>query len=157
MTDVRPIPEGFHTLTPYLVVRGGGEAISFYEKAFGAREIYRMNGPDGSVMHAELAIGDSRLMLGDENPEMGAHSPAALGGSPVNLFLYVEDVDASFRRAIDAGCESLAAPEDMFWGDRYSKLRDPYGHSWSIATHIEDVSPEEMGRRARKLFAPADD
>jgi len=146
---VRPIPEGYHAVTPYLVVRGAAAAIEFYEKAFGAEVRFRLAGPDGtSVMHAELQIGDSIIMLSDEAPEMGSKSPATLDGTPVTIYLYVEDVDAVFDRAIKAGGTSVMPLEDMFWGDRHGQLLDPFGHRWSVATHVEDVSAEEVEKRA---------
>ena len=147
MSTVKPVPDGYHTVTPHLVVRDAAKAIDFYAAAFGAEELYRMPGPDGAVMHAELMIGDSRVMLGEEAPQMGALSPQTIGGSPVSLLLYVKDVDASFTRAGGAGCTIQMPPTDMFWGDRYGKLVDPFGHKWSLATHKEDVSPEEMAKR----------
>jgi uncharacterized glyoxalase superfamily protein PhnB len=151
---VKPVPAGFHTLTPHLIVRGAAQAIEFYKKAFGAEELTRMPSPDGrTVMHAELQIGDSILFLADEFPEMGARSPKALGGSPVTIHLYVADVDAVFNRAIQAGATAQMPPTDMFWGDRYGKLTDPFGHVWSVATHTEDVPPEEMAKRAQAAFA----
>jgi PhnB protein len=145
---VKPVPDGYHTVTPYLVISGAAKAIDFYTKAFGAQEQFRMPGPEGHIMHAEIRIGDSVVMLSDEFPQMGAKSPQSLGGTPVNIFLYVEDVDAWFKRATAAGCTAEQPPTDMFWGDRYGKLSDPFGHSWSLATHKEDVAPEEMGKRA---------
>ena len=154
MSEVKPIPDGYGTVTPYLVVKGAAEAIEFYKKALGAEEVLRMPAPDGSLMHAEIKIGDSIVMLGDEFPGAeGYGSPATLGGTSVNLFLYVEDADAAFQQAVDAGAKVLAPMADMFWGDRYGKLRDPFGHDWGIATHKEDVSPEEMGKRAEEFFA----
>lgn len=141
------IPDGFHTITPYLRVRKGREAIDFYKKAFGAEEVYSLPGPDGSVMHAELKIGDSRMMLGEECKDWGLMSPLSLGGNGSGLHLYVEDVDASFKRAADAGCKVAMPPTDMFWGDRYGKLIDPFGHEWSIGTHMEDLSPDEIAKR----------
>lgn len=144
---VKAIPDGYHTLTPYLVCRNAAEAIPFYEKALGATELYRMPGPDGSVMHAELQIGTSRLMLSDENPQMGSTSPAALGGTPVSTFIYTEDVDAAFTRAVDAGATVKMPPTDMFWGDRFASVVDPFGHEWAMATHVEDVPPDEMMKR----------
>ncbi len=156
MSDkVRAIPEGFHTVSPYLMVRGAAEAIDFYQRAFGAQERYRMAGPDGSVMHAEIQVGDSVIMLADENPQATARPPQALGGTSVNIFLYVEKVDEVFEQAVEAGAKPQAPPEDQFWGDRYGKLTDPFGHEWSIATHIADVSPEEMQKRFEALFAQA--
>lgn len=151
---VDKIPEGFHTLTPYLIVRDAGAAIAWYSKAFGAVERFRMPGPDGqTVMHAEIQIGDSILMLSEENMEMGFKSPAALGGTGVVVHLYVEDADAVHKQATDAGAESIMPVMDMFWGDRFGKVKDPYGHEWSIATHTEDVPPEEMDERMKKAFA----
>jgi PhnB protein len=151
MSAVKHVPDGFHTVTPQLIVRDAAKAIEFYITAFGAKERYRMPGPGGVVMHAELSIGDSILMLGEESPQMGAISPQTIGGSPVNLMLYVKDVDASFARAAQAGCTAQMPPTDMFWGDRYGKLSDPFGHQWAIATHKEDVTPEEMARRMAAL------
>ncbi len=150
--SARVIPQGLHTLTPHLVVRGGAAAIDFYKNAFGATEIARHVGPDGrSLMHARLRIGDSALFLADEFPQCA--SPQTLGGSPVTLALYVEDCDAVFNRAIAAGATVRMPLADMFWGDRYGCLIDPFGHVWSIATHKEDVSAEELVRRARAAFA----
>jgi PhnB protein len=147
MSTVKHVPDGFHTVTPQLIVRDAAKAIDFYTKAFGAKERFRMPGPGGVVMHAELSLGDSIIMLGEESPEMGAISPQTIGGSPVSLMVYVKDVDASFARADEAGCTSQMPPTDMFWGDRYSKLSDPFGHQWALATHKEDVAPDEMARR----------
>jgi len=151
MSKVKPIPDGYGTVTPYLAIRDAARAIEFYNKAFGAEELFRMPGPGGRVMHAELQIGNSKVMLGEESVEQGAPSPQTLGGTATGLLLYVNDVDASFNRAVSAGCIAKLPPTDMFWGDRYGKLEDPFGHSWSIATHKEDVSPEEMGRRMAKM------
>jgi len=148
---VKPIPDGYHSVTPYLIVRGGAQAIEFYRKAFGAEERFRMPGPDGRLMHAELQIGDSVVMLGDECPEMGIKSPQSLGGAGVSVMLYVNDVDASFKQATKAGAKVKQAPTDMFWGDRFGKLTDPFGHEWAMATHIEDVAPDEMERRGKKF------
>ncbi len=151
---VKPIPDGYSTVTPYLVVRNAGQAIEFYKKALGAEEIFRMPGPDGkSVAHAEVRIGNSMVMLSDENPEWGTKSPQTLNGTPVSLFIYSENVDAAFQRATQAGCKTVMPPTDMFWGDRFCKLTDPYGHSWQIATHKEDVSPAEMEKRAQEFYA----
>ena len=152
MSPVKPVPEGFHTVTPHLVTRGAAEALTFYAKAFGAEERFRMPGPDGKIVHAEFRIGDSIIMLGEEAPQMGAVSPKQLGGSPVTIMLYVNDVDAYFARATKAGCEAQLPPTDMFWGDRYCKVTDPYGHNWAIATHKEDVGPQEMEKRMKKEF-----
>lgn len=155
MSNVNPIPEGFHTVSPHLVVKDAGAAIDFYTKAFGAKEMYRMPGPDGkSVMHAEIRIGDSPVMLASEWPGDGMpKSPETLGGTGVTIHLYVEDVDKLFKQATDAGATPTMPPMDAFWGDRYGKLKDPFGHDWGIATHIEDVPPEEMPERMAKAFA----
>jgi PhnB protein len=150
---VSAIPEGTHTVTPHLVVRGAARAIDFYCDAFGAIEIYRMPAPDGTVVHAELQLGDSRVYLADEAPAMGAKSPKAYKGTPVTIHLYVEDADAAFERAVRAGASVVQPVEDQFWGDRYGQVVDPFGHVWSIATHKEDVPPGEMMRRAEELFA----
>ena len=150
----KPIPEGFHTITPYIAVQGAGEAITFYEKAFGAEEILRLPGPDGkSVMHAEIRIGDSFLFLADEFPNAGNRSPKALGGVTASVHLYVADVDAAFKRATEAGCEEIMPVTDMFWGDRFGKVRDPYGQEWSIATAKETLTPDEIDERAKAFFA----
>jgi PhnB protein len=147
--SVRPIPEGYHSVTPALLVRGGAQAIDFYTRAFGARELGRMPAPDGQrIWHAELQIGDARLMLADEFPDMGGHAPESLGGTPVSLHLYVEDADATVQRALDAGATVIQPLMDAFWGDRYGRIKDPFGHEWGVATHIEDVPEEEMRRRA---------
>jgi PhnB protein len=145
---VSPIPQGFTTLTPHLVVRDAAKAIEFYKSAFGAEEIARMPGPDGKLMHAELKIGDSIVMLADEFPEWGSNGPLTLGGTPVTLHLYVEDADAAFNRAVEAGATVKMALNDAFWGDRYGQLADPFGHTWSIATHVKDLTPEEMNAAA---------
>jgi PhnB protein len=147
MSAVKYIPDGYHTLTPHLAVRDAAKAIDFYVKAFGAEELFRMPGPGGAVIHAEVKIGDSIVMLGEECPEQGASSPQTIGGSPVSLHVYVKDVDAAFARAGQAGCMVTMPPTDMFWGDRYGKVQDPFGHQWSLATHKEDLSPEEMAKR----------
>jgi PhnB protein len=147
MAKVKAIPEGYSTITPHLVCKDAAKAIEFYAKAFGAVERYRMPGPGGKVMHAEIQIGNSIVMLADEFPEQGARSPQSIGGTPVVLMIYTEDVDAAFQRATDAGAKAIMPPADMFWGDRYGKLSDPFGHEWAIATHREDVTPEEMARR----------
>ena len=148
---VKPIPDGYHTATPYLVVNGAARAIEFYKNAFGAQELMRMGGPEGKINHAEIKIGDSPIMLSDE--VMGNKSPQALGGSPVAIFLYVNDVDRVFNQAIAAGAKEEMKPANMFWGDRYGKLTDPFGHSWSLATHVEDVAPQEMEKRGREWRA----
>jgi len=144
---VKPIPPGYHTVTPYLIVRGAAQAIEFYKKAFGAKETMRHASPDGRVGHAELTIGDSTIMLADEHPEMGFRGPQSLGGSAVCIVLYVEDVDARFNQAAGAGAKTLRPLKDQFYGDRSGTIEDPFGHVWTIATHKEDVSPEETKRR----------
>lgn len=141
---VNPVPPGFHALTPHLVCHGAAQAIDFYVKAFAAIELGRLPGPDGRLMHAMLRIGDSPLMLVDDFPEHGSPSPLALKGSPVTLHHYVENADAAFARAVDAGARVIMPLADMFWGDRYGVLEDPFGHRWSIATHLRDVTAEEM-------------
>lgn len=140
----KPIPEGMHSLTPHIVCAGAADAIEFYKRAFGAVEMMRMPGPDGRLMHAAVRIGDSVLMLVDEMPEYGVLGPKARQGSSVTLHHYVTDADAAFERAVAAGCTVAMPLDDMFWGDRYGQLDDPYGHRWSIATHKRDMSPEEM-------------
>jgi PhnB protein len=150
----KPIPEGFHTVTPALVVRNAADAIEFYKHALGAEELVRMPGPDGkSIMHAELKIGDSIIFLSDENPNASAKSPQTLGGSTTVLHLYVNDVDAAFRKAVDAGGKSTMPVADQFWGDRYGMFVDPFGYSWGLATHKEDLSGKEMAERAKAFFA----
>ena len=145
---VKPIPEGYHTATPYLIVKGAARAIDFYTKAFGAKEMMRMAQPDGRIGHAEIKIGDSPIMLADEFPDIGARSPQSLGGSPVSILLYVEDVDAVFSQAVAAGATLQRPVADQFYGDRTGGLTDPFGHIWYIATNKEDVSSEEMKKRA---------
>jgi len=147
--NVRPIPEGYHSITPQLTCRDAARAIDFYKEALGAKEIMRMADPGGRVMHAELQIGDSRFMIGDEFPGMSvAPTPSTLHCS--SLFVYTEDVDRTFNRALKAGGTADMQPSDMFWGDRYGKFTDPFGHQWGVATHIEDVAPEEMQRRSEE-------
>jgi PhnB protein len=146
---VKPIPEGYHSVTPYLIVRGGADAIEFYKKAFGAVELFRMPAPDGKIGHAEIKVGDSPIMLADEYPDMGYQGPVSLGGSPVSLMIYVDDVDTVFNRAVEAGATVKEALADKFYGDRMGTVIDPFGHRWHLATHKEDVSPEEMERRAK--------
>lgn len=151
--QTRAIPEGYHTITPHLVVRGASQAIEFYQKAFGAREAKRITGPDGkSVLHAELVIGDSRLFLADEVSDMGCLGPQTIGGSPVTIHLYAEDVDTLFNQAVAAGAQVKMPLADMFWGDRYGVVADPFGHQWSFATHKEDLTPEEISNRAKSAF-----
>lgn len=150
----KPIPDGYRTVTPYLTIKGAAQAIDFYKRAFGAQEGERMTGPDGqSVMHAEIKIGDSLVMLSDEFPQMGGRSPQTLGGTTASIFLYVPDVDTAFKRALDAGAKAIMAPADMFWGDRFGKLVDPFGHEWAMATHKEDLSPEEIRKRGAAAMA----
>ena len=155
---VKPVPDGFSSVSVYLVVKNAVEALEFYQKAFGAEAGARMPGPDGkSTMHAEMRIGNSTIMLTDENPQWQMKSPETLGGSPASLHVYVDDADKLFNRAVEAGCTVTAPLMDAFWGDRYGKLADPFGHQWGIATHKEDVAPEEMGRRAKEFFASMGD
>jgi uncharacterized glyoxalase superfamily protein PhnB len=145
---VDPIPKGYHTITPDMVIKGASEAIEFYKKAFGAKERSCMMGPDGrSVLHAEIQIGDSVVMLADENPQYPRRSPTLLKGTAVTLHLYVEDADGTFKRALGAGAKQVMAVEKTFWGDRYGVITDPFGHMWSIASHVEDVPMEEMMTR----------
>ena len=150
---VDPIPEGYRTVTPYLAVDDAAAAIEFYKQAFGAKERGRMDAPSGKIGHAELEIGDSIVMLADALPDFATRSPKELGGTSVGIFMYVEDVDAIVKRAVDAGATVTTEVEDQFWGDRYGSVTDPYGHLWSIATHIEDVPAEEMAERARAAMA----
>jgi PhnB protein len=147
------IPEGYQTLTPYLTVDDAAAAIAFYGRAFGAKERTRMAGPDGKIAHAELEIGDSVVMLSDPFPQFATKSPKELGGTSVGVFMYVENVDDVFRQAVDVGATPLREPEDQFWGDRFGSVTDPFGHSWQIATHVEDVPPEEMAERAKTAMA----
>jgi PhnB protein len=143
-----PIPKGFHSATPYLVIRGAADALAFYAKAFGARATCVMKMPDGSVMHAEMKIGDSMLMLSEENLQWGSKSPTTLGGSATHVMLYVKDVDASIAKAVSAGATIAMPAADQFWGDRYGKITDPFGHVWSVATHLEDMTPKQLQERA---------
>ena len=152
MADVKPIPEGYHSLTPYLVVDGGAQAIDYYTKAFGATELFRME-HEGKVGHAEMQIGNSRFMLSDEHPERGFRGPKAIGGSAVGLMIYVEDCDTVFKQAIDAGGTEKQAVQDQFYGDRSGTLEDPFGHVWTVATHKEDVTEEEIGKRLAAMSA----
>jgi PhnB protein len=148
----KPIPEGYPQVTPYLIVDGAAEAIDFYQQVFGATERMRMGAPDGKVGHAEVAMGDAVVMLSDEWPDMGMVGPKALGGTPVTISVYVEDVDATFDRAVKAGATATRPVEDQFYGDRSGQFVDPFGHRWSIATHVEDVPPEEMEARAARAM-----
>ena len=151
---VSAIPKGYHTVTPYLTVADGAKVLDFYVKAFGARVKVRMPGPGGMLAHAELSVGDSVIMLSDEFPQPGGtKAPASLGGATGSLFLYVPNVDASMKRAVDAGCQVTMPPTDMFWGDRFGRLVDPFGHHWGFATHKEDVSPAEMKKRGAAAVA----
>jgi PhnB protein len=151
----QPIPKGYHSITPYLVVKDASRAIDYYKRAFGAKEISRMDGPNGKIVHAEIKIGDSMLMLMDEMPGSGSRSPQSLGGSPVNIFLYIDKVDDVFHQAVSAGAKVDMPIADMFWGDRYGKLTDPFGHSWSLATHVKDVSRQEMKKGMQEAMAKA--
>ncbi len=151
MSDVKPIPEGHHTVTPHLVVKGAREAIAFYEKAFGAEAHYCMDGPNGSVMHGEIRIGDSLVYIADEWPGMEYFlAPTSIKGTACSLHIYCADVDAAYKRAIDAGATVVMEPMDAFWGDRYGRLRDPFGHEWSLATHVADLTPEEIAKGAEE-------
>jgi PhnB protein len=149
----QPIPEGYHTVTPYLAVEDATEAIEYYTKAFDAKERVRMETPDGKVGHAELEIGDSLVMLSDPFPQASTKPPNELGGTSVSVFMYVEDVDAVVKRAVDAGAMVTMEVADQFWGDRFGSVKDPFGHLWSIATHVEDVPPKEMAERAKAAMA----
>jgi len=144
---VKPIPDGYSSVTPYLIVTGAANALDYYKMAFDAQEIMRMPGPDGKIVHAELQIGSSRIMLADESPQMGHKSPQTLGGSGTGLMLYVKDVDDTFQRAVSGGGTVVRPVQDQFYGDRSGNLTDPFGHQWTIATHVEDVAPDEMKRR----------
>ena len=148
----QPIPDNYPRVTPYLIVDGGDAAIGFYKSVLGATERGRMDGPDGKVGHAELEIGDSLVMLADEHPEVDAFGPKSVGGTPVSLHIYVEDADSTFERAIDAGAKQLQPVEDKFYGDRSGSFEDPFGHHWNVATHVEDISPDEMSRRAAEAM-----
>jgi PhnB protein len=150
---VKPVPEGYRTITPYLTVDDAAEAIEYYKNAFGAKERGRMDAPGGKIGHAELEIGDSLVMLSDALPQFSTRSPKELGGSSVSIFMYVEDVDAVVKQASDAGATVTAEVADQFWGDRFGIVQDPFGHLWSIATHVEDVPPEEMAERAKAAMA----
>jgi PhnB protein len=150
MAQVKPVPEGMHTVTPHLTCAGAADAIDFYKRAFNAQEMARLKGPDGKLMHGMIRIGDSTVMLVDEYPDFGSFGPKSLKGSPVTIHLYVEDVDAFVQRAVDAGAKVTMPLADMFWGDRYCRLEDPFGHHWSVATHIRDATPEEMQEAMRK-------
>ena len=152
-SKVKAVPKGYHTLTPGLTVKDAAKAIDFYKKAFNAVERSRMAGPDGRVMHAELEIGDSLIMIGEEMPERGVRGPKSIGGSGVSLNLYLNDADATFKQAVDAGAKALQPVALMFWGDRYGKVEDPYGHVWGLCTRVEDLSPEEIDRRGQEWMS----
>lgn len=149
---VKPIPDGYHTVTPYLIMKDASRALAFYQQAFGARELVRMPMPDGTLMHGEFQIGDSPIMLGEASVERGYPGPENLGGTPVSIVLYVEDVDALFKRGVDAGCTVVREVVDQFYGDRSGTLKDPFGHIWTIGTHKEDLSPEEMEKRMQEAM-----
>ncbi len=144
---VKPIPDGYHSVTPYLIINGAARALEFYKKVFGATEMFRFDGPNGTLAHAEIKVGDSVIMLADEQGDMGFRGPRSIGGSPVGIMLYVDDVDRIFNRAVAEGASVTQPLEDKFYGDRSGTVVDPFGHVWTIATHKEDVSPEEMERR----------
>ncbi len=149
----QPIPEGYQTVTPHLAVDGAAEAIEYYKQAFGAKERMRMDAPGGKIGHAELEIGDPLVMLSDTFPQSSTKAPTELGGTSAGVFLYVDDVDAVVKQAVDAGATITMEVCDQFWGDRFGSVKDPFGHSWSIATHVEDVPPEEMAERAKEAMA----
>jgi len=151
-TTVKPIPDGMHSLTPHLVCAGAADAIEFYKRAFNAVETARLPSPSGRLMHAAVRIGDSTLMLVDEFPDMGSFGPKSLKGSPVTIHLFVEDVDATIAQAVAAGATLKMPAQDMFWGDRYGQLEDPFGHHWSVATHQRDLSPEQIREGMTKMF-----
>ena len=150
---VKAIPDGYHTITPMLTVRHAAQAIEFYTKAFNAQPLYRMDGPDGKVMHAELKIGNSIVMLGEENPSMSCLAPASLKGTPISLYLYVANVDAAFAQAVKAGAKVEMPVADTFWGDRAGQLSDPFGHRWWLATHTQDLTPEQIKQGAQQALA----
>jgi uncharacterized glyoxalase superfamily protein PhnB len=149
----KPIPDGYHTITASLIVKDADNAIEFYKKAFGAQELYRFLGPDGkTIMHAELKIGDSRIMLSEEAPQMNCRSPQSLGGTGIHIFMYVDDADTTFNKAVAAGAKSTMPMVDMFWGDRFGTIEDPFGHVWGIATHKKDMSMEEINKAGQEFF-----
>ena len=151
--QVKPIPQGFHSVTPYLTLNDTARAIDFYKRAFGAEELMRMDGPGGKIAHAEIKVGDSIIMLGDEMPGAACQSPQTVGSTTVGVLIYVKDADAVFKQAVSAGAQVQEPMADMFWGDRYGRLKDPFGHSWSVATHKEDVSPAEMHQRMQEAMS----
>jgi PhnB protein len=152
---IKSTPDGYHSVTPYLIVKGAADAIDYYRRAFGATELMRMASPNGKIGHAEIRIGDSAIMLADEQPEMGRRSPLSLGGAGVGLMIYVERVDEVFKRAVASGAKQLQPVKDQFYGDRSGTLQDPFGHTWTVATHVEDIAPDEMRRRAEKFMQGA--
>jgi PhnB protein len=149
----QPVPRGYHTVTPSLVVAGAAKAIDFYKKALGAEEVMRFPGPGGTIMHAEIRVGDSVVMLADEMPEQGGRGPKSYGGTPVSFFVYKDNVDAAWKRAVDAGGKEIMPLQDMFWGDRSGCFEDPFGHRWWLAQHIQDLTPEEIQRNAAEFFS----
>jgi PhnB protein len=151
----KSIPDGYHSVTPYLIVKGAADAMKFYKRAFGAAELMRMASPDGRIGHAEMKIGDSVIMLADEHPEMGHRGPQSLGGAAVSLLVYVDHVDEVFKKALASGAKEMQPLKDQFYGDRSGTLQDPFGHQWTLATHIEDVAPDELRRRAEKSMQSA--
>ena len=151
----KAIRDGYHSVTPYLIIKGAAAAIDFYKRAFGATELMRMPSPDGRIGHAEIKIGDSAIMLADEHPQMGYRSPQTLGGSAVSMMVYVDRVDDVFKKAVEMGAKELQPVQDQFYGDRSGTLQDPFGHTWTIATHMEDIPPEEMRKRAEKFMQKA--
>jgi PhnB protein len=152
---VKPIPDGYHSVTPYLVIKGAAEALEFYKSVFGATELMRFDGPNGTLAHAEIKIGNSPLMISDEWPDMGFRGPKSIGGSPVGIMIYVEDADAMFAKAVAAGGTVTKPLQDQFYGDRSGSITDPWGHMWTIATHVEDVTPEEIERRMKAMTPQA--
>ena len=154
-TKAQAIPKGYHTVTPSLVVDGAAKALDFYKKALEAEEVMRFPGPDGSIMHAEIRIGDSRIMLGDEMPEQGGRGPKSYGGTPVSFFVYRENVDAAWKRAVEAGGKPIMPLADQFWGDRAGCFEDPFGHHWWLAQHVQDLTPEELRKAAESFFSHA--
>ncbi|MDQ3223880.1 MAG: VOC family protein [Gemmatimonadota bacterium] len=154
-TKAQAIPKGYHTVTPSLFVNGAAKAIDFYKKALEAEEVMRFPGPDGSIMHAEIRIGDSRIMLGDEMPEQGGRGPKSIGGTPVSFFVYRENVDAAWKRAVDAGGKPIMPLADQFWGDRAGCFEDPFGHQWWLAQHVKEMTPEELKKAAESFFSQA--
>ena len=154
-TKAQAIPKGYHTVTPSLVVDGAAKALDFYKKALEAEEVMRFPGPDGTIMHAEIRIGDSRIMLGDEKPDQGGRGPKSYGGTPVSFFVYRENVDAAWKRAVEAGGKPIMPLADQFWGDRAGCFEDPFGHHWWLAQHVQDLTPEELRKAAESFFSHA--